>query len=266
VLALAAGGTGALSVALKYFAYGLHDRTLRRLLRDFAQRWAPRDLVDTQRLGIAIGGEVYMRVAQSEEIFRALLADLGFRRFRLVVSPAWAYAEYLIDEAAELGRDASRRAQSGKRQRLPGDWDAALRAAGVRRRRTEGWRFVLRRLLAAPLYSAAQIAMPPSTRPLLEEARAVLPTLRPIGELVTYVGEAITELRGGSDIVLNVAPQGCMVSSMGELLTPAIESAARAGGRIQHLFSAEGDVNEELLTLAVLKSLGPERYFTRAVA
>ena len=85
---------------------------------------------------------------------------------------------------------------------------------------------------------------------------------------VTYIGEAVTELRGGSDIVLNVAPQGCMVSSMGELLTPAIEGLEDAPGRgcIQHLFSAEGDINEELLTLSVLKSLGPERYFMRAAA
>ncbi len=264
VLGLAAGGTGALAVALKFFAYGLHDSALRRLLRDFARRWAPRDLDDAQRLDIAIGGEVYMRVAQCEEIFRALLSDLGFRRFRLVASPAWAYAEYLIDEAAELSRDASRRAQSGKRQGLPGDWDASLREASVVRRSTEGWRFVLRRLLAAPLYAAAKLPMPPSTKPLLEEAGAVLPTLRPIGEILTYVGEAIVELRGGSDIVLNVAPQGCMVSSMGELLTPAIENVDSGDGRIQHLFSAEGDVNEELLTLAVLKSLGPERYLMHA--
>jgi hypothetical protein len=30
---------------------------------------------------------------------------------------------------------------------------------------------------------------------------------------------------------------------------------------VQHLFSAEGDVNEELLTLALLKAMGPERYY-----
>jgi len=85
---------------------------------------------------------------------------------------------------------------------------------------------------------------------------------------VVHIGETVTELRGGSDIVLNVAPQGCMVSSMGELLTPAIASLEDepGRGRIQHLFSAEGDINEELLTLSVLKSLGPERYLIRAAA
>jgi len=263
-----AAGTGRLEVVLKFLAFGLRGSGLRRLLRGFAQRWKHLDAAMGHRLEVAIGGEVYMRVAQAEEIFRALLADLGFRRFRLVVSPIWAYAEYLLDEAAELSRDASRRAESAQRQGLRGDWEAVLRDARKARQRTESWRFVMRKLLAGPLYAAAGLQLPPSTRPLFEEARAILPTVRPIGELVTYIGETVTELRGGSDIVLNVAPQGCMVSSMGELLTPAIASLEDepGRGRIQHLFSAEGDINEELLTLSVLKSLGPERYLIRAAA
>jgi hypothetical protein len=263
-----AAGTGQFEVVMKFLAFGLRGAGLRRLLRGFARRWKHLDAATGHRLEVAIGGEVYMRVAQAEEIFRALLADLGFRRFRLTVSPIWAYAEYLLDEAAELSRDATRRAESARRQGLRGDWNAVLRDARKARQRTESWRFVMRKLLAGPLYAAARLPLPPSTRPLFEEARAILPTVRPIGELVTYIGETVTELRGGSDIVLNVAPQGCMVSSMGELLTPAIESLEDepGRGRIQHLFSAEGDVNEELLTLSVLKSLGPERYFMRAAA
>ena len=259
--------TGPLAAVPKFFAYGLHDGALRRLLRDFARRWPAPAGDSADRLDVAIGGEVYMRVAQAEEIFRALLASLGFRRFRLAVSPIWAYAEYLLDEAGEESRDAQRRAESGKRQGLAGEWDAARREARAARRRAEGWRFLLRRVFAAPLYAAARLPMPPSTRRLIEESRAILPTLRPVGELVTYLGEAITELRDGAHVVLNVAPQGCMVSSMGELLTPAVEGLEchPGRGRIQHLFSAEGDLDEELLTLAVLKSLRPERYMTRAV-
>jgi hypothetical protein len=109
--------------------------------------------------------------------------------------------------------------------------------------------------------------MPPSTARLLRESEEILPTLRPIGELITYVGEAVEELRDGVDILLNVAPNGCMVASMGEVLTPAIAGVpGAAGGRIQHLFSAEGDIDDELLTLAVLKSRGPERYYRREPA
>jgi hypothetical protein len=52
---------------------------------------------------------------------------------------------------------------------------------------------------------------------------------------------------------------------MGDLLTPSIMKAAGStSGRIQNLFSVDGDVNEELLTLAVLKAMGPERYYTSA--
>ena len=254
-----------LSVAAKFFAYGLHHGKLRRLLRAFARRWPPTD-ASAKRLDVAISGEVYMRVAQSEEIFRALLANLGFRRVRLAVSPVWAYFEYLIDETAELSRDVTRRARSGRRQGLPGDWDAQLRSERALRRRTEGWRFLLRRVLAAPIYRAAGVELPPTTRKLIEDGRKLLPTMRPIGELLPYIGETAHELRAGAQIVLNVAPQGCMVSSMGELLTPVIQELddGVVDGRIQHLFSAEGDVDEELLLLAVLKSLGPEGFHTRA--
>jgi predicted nucleotide-binding protein (sugar kinase/HSP70/actin superfamily) len=115
-----ASGSGPIELTLKFFAYGLHDASLRRLLRGFARRWAPGPRDGEQRVEIAIGGEVYMRVAQAEEIFRALLANLGFRRFRLSVSPLWAYAEYLLDEAIEVARDGPRRAARRTRLRAEG--------------------------------------------------------------------------------------------------------------------------------------------------
>lgn len=257
-------GKGALEVALKFVAYGLHDRTLRRLLADFARRWPPASR-HAARIRIAVSGEAYMRVAQAEEIFRALLDILGWRRFTLTVSPLWSYTEYLLDDAIDMSREASRRAASGKRQALAGDWDNVLRGQRAVRIRAEGWRFMLRRLIAAPLYAAARQPLPPSTKMLMACSRTLLPTLRPAGELVTYLGEVATELRHGAQVVLNVAPQGCMVSSMGELFTPAIEAAA-GRGRVQHLFSADGDLDQELLALAMLKALGPERYLQRAAA
>jgi hypothetical protein len=123
--------------------------------------------------------------------------------------------------------------------------------------------FVFRNLIVKPLYRAAGMPMPPSSAEVLQQSRELLPTLRPLSEIATYLGEALGELRKGADIVLNVAPNGCMVASMGEVLTPAIMASNETGhGRIQQLFSAEGDVNEELLTLALLKSMGPERYYS----
>jgi hypothetical protein len=100
---------------------------------------------------------------------------------------------------------------------------------------------------------------------VLETAREILPTLRPLGEILTYTGEALSELRHGANLVPNVVPNGCMVSSMGELLTPSIAAAPGVGqAQIQNLFSADGEVDEELLTLALPKAMGPERYCTGA--
>lgn len=225
------------ALALKYFAYRLRDRRLTEPLRRFAAAWMrPEESSGPgERLRVALSGEVYMRVSQADSVFRGLLAELGFRRFRLEHGPLWSYLEYLLAEAEQ--------SQNGAPQR-----------------QTRLLRLALRHLLAAPLYRAARLPMPPAAHRLLEESRELLPTLRPEGELPIYVGEALEELRGGVDLFLNVAPNGCMVASMGEALGPALMRAA-GGGRIQPLFSADGEVNEELLGLAVLKVLGPEDYY-----
>jgi predicted nucleotide-binding protein (sugar kinase/HSP70/actin superfamily) len=120
-----------------------------------------------------------------------------------------------------------------------------------------------RKVLAAPLYRAAGIEMPHPIKSLFSTARAVIPTLKPTGELVPYIGEVITQLKEGTDLILNIAPEGCMVASMGELLNPGINKLAdNKNARIQHLFTADGEVNEELLRLSLLKLLGPEGYYS----
>ena len=48
---------------------------------------------------------------------------------------------------------------------------------------------------------------------------------------------------------------------MGEAITPGIHAAApKAKGQIQHLFNQQGDVDEELISLGLFKTIGPERY------
>jgi len=225
-------GRSPLALALRYFAYRLRDRAIIAPLRRFARRWTPPAARPQERLRFALTGEVYMRVSQADAVFGALLAELGFRRFHIEHSPLWCYLEYLL---------------VGFEEEQP-------------RHGFAGLRFALRRLLAAPLYRAARLPMPPSTTRLLADSRAILPTLRPEGELPVYLGEVLESVRAGADLVLNVAPNGCMVSTMGEALAPALTRAA-GGGRIQPLFSADGEINEELLCLAVLKTLGPERYY-----
>jgi hypothetical protein len=79
------------------------------------------------------------------------------------------------------------------------------------------------------------------------------------------VGEALNQLRHGVDLFLNVAPEGCMVASMGEVLAPKLIAASgQKSARMQNLFSSDGDVDEELLTVALLKSLGPQGYYRRS--
>jgi activator of 2-hydroxyglutaryl-CoA dehydratase/predicted nucleotide-binding protein (sugar kinase/HSP70/actin superfamily) len=254
------GGVPYLGSALKYLAYRLHGRDIAKPLRRFAKTWIHNRSPSGEVLNVAITGEAYMRIAQCEEVFRLLLANLGFRRFSLAFSPTWSYMEWLCEEEVGL--------QSEKLERLAAAADRDLAQVARSHARIRAMRmlqFTMRSLVARPLYRAAGVALPLSAVTAAYKAQEILPTLRPLGELSAYLGEALVEMRHGIDIVLNVAPNGCMVSSMGEMLSPAIQNAGGTHGRVQHLFSADGDVNEELLTLALLKTMGPERYY-RAVS
>ncbi len=245
---------------LKYFAYRLHGRDMAKPLRRFSKKWIKGRRSQSAGFEIALTGEIYMRVSQAEEIFRVLLANLGFRRFRLDFNPAWSYMEWTFDDAIEIQRDQLQRQLHGLDQ--SNATRAKIRKLQTDIRMNRIRQFVFRNLMVKPLYRAASIRMPASSTEVLRQSRELLPTLRPLSEVATYLGEALGALRKGADIVLNVAPNGCMVASMGEVLTPAIMASNGTGyGRIQQLFSAEGDVNEELLTLALLKSMGPEHYY-----
>jgi hypothetical protein len=200
-----------------------------------------------------------MRVAQVEELFRALLDNLGFRRFHLEYMPLWSYVEFLVETLA-LEADApleNARALAGRSQRS----ELSRQRRTVRHRAT-ALRFWMRQMVARPLYRAAGLPMPPAAKHTLDATRELISTLRPLSEIAGYVGEALTELRGGADLFLNIGPNGCMVASMSEALSPAIVRAA-GRGRIQSLFSPDGDLDEDLLRLCLLKTLGPERYYRR---
>ena len=245
----------------KYFAYRLNDRKLKQPLRRFADRWIRGRGGNVDAFHIALSGEVYMRASQAEEVFRLLLANLGFRRFALEYTPVWSYMEWAFDEAVEVEGDRLERLMAST---APTERQArVIRKTRAHIRLARTLQFILRNLMARPLYRAACLPMPIATHKVLRASRELIPTLRPLSEIATYTGEALHALRAGADIVLNVAPNGCMVATMGEALTPAIMARAGTAGRIQHLFSADGDVNEELLTLSLLKAMGPERYYRR---
>lgn len=254
------------SIPLKYFLYRIHGRDFIRPIRKFTKKWKLYEKTPGEPLKIWVTGEIYMRVSQAEKIFHSLLSTLGFQRFEMGVTPMISYMEYMLDEAYQQNQTKEeilhvtleRQNDSSNRESITRQLKNIKRIKS----RIDILRFVLRNLLAAPLYKAAGVRRPPANSKIIKVAKELLPTLRPYGELAPYVGEALIELRDDLDLLLNVGPNGCMVSSMGDILSPSIMQANRIrSGRIQNLFSADGDVNQELLTMAVLKTMGPEKYY-----
>ena len=251
----------------KYVGYRMYDRSLSRPIRKFAKKWNQEPLHGTP-VRIHLEGEVYMRVAQLEEILKVLIAQLGFRRFLLTHSPVWSFLEYKL--AGSMMR-AKEEIREGKNQisRAHSEVFRNSRQHFVRAKRKQWFKLkaaymAQRYLLALPLYRAAGIDLPEALPDVLRTAKAIIPTRRPGGELVPYIGEVATKLKKGYDLILNVAPEGCMVSSMGEVLTPAAEKMAQGNrGIVQPIFSQQGDVDEEKLSLALLKSIGPYKLYRR---
>ena len=257
-------------IVIKYLAYRFHQRGLQRELEKFSKKWIrPQNRQNTgKQMKIHIDGEAYMRVAQAEEIFRLLLTTLGFQRFSLHCTPIWSYLEYLLEEKISVAEYKAALLDAQQSQQEPENSEESVRELKELYKRmtaAKKGRWLLRMVLAWPLYRAAGVAMPEPTRVILKEARAIMPTLLPCGELGPYVGEALIKLREGYELFLNVGPEGCMVSSMGEVLTPGIIQKAGGRGRLQNLFSADGEINEELLTVALLKVMGPEKYYRAVV-
>jgi activator of 2-hydroxyglutaryl-CoA dehydratase/predicted nucleotide-binding protein (sugar kinase/HSP70/actin superfamily) len=251
------------SIPVMYFAYRGHGREFLKPLKRFVAKWKILKPRSENGLKILITGEGYMRLAQAEEIFFILLGEMGFRRFDLHVSPAMSYMEVILEEAEEVCRTELDVARARQARLGKNDADTTRRRSAKRKiRMLRLFRGMWRNVLARPLYRASGLEMPAPISQMIEASRELLPTYRPIGELAPYIGETLVELRHGTDVVLNVAPSGCMVSIMGEVLTPSIMHAQDVGpGRIQTLLSAEGDIDREALTLAVLKATGPQRYY-----
>ena len=251
------------SIPVMYFVYRAHGLEFIKPLKRFVAKWRIPKIHSQDRLNILITGEGYMRLAQAEEIFFNLLGEMGFRRFDLHVSPVMSYMEVILEEAEEASRTELEVTRARQSRIGKNDADATrLHGAKRRIRMLRLFRGIWRNLLARPLYRASELEIPAPISRMIDASRELLPTYRPIGELAPYIGEALVELRHGTDVVLNVAPNGCMVSTMGEVLTPSIMHAQGVGsGRIQTLLSAEGDVDREALTLAVLKATGPYRYY-----
>ncbi len=106
--------------------------------------------------------------------------------------------------------------------------------------------------------------MPEPMSKILEKGKLVVSTRRPGGELMPFIGETVLKLENEYDLILNVAPEGCMVSSMGEALgSSIIHACPTAKGKVLPLFSQQGDIQREQLEQVLLRALGPEVLINR---
>lgn len=254
-----------------YFAYGLYNNNgFRKLLRKFSNKWIKpyenKASSDKRKIRVHIDGELYMRVAQLNEIMKAVADTAGFGNFEISYSPIWIFFENILEARILVAnRDIEHFnheiQQSGDAGEIKNLKDQIANREAVKAE-TEGTIKNLRNVLAAPLYKASRLPMTHPMKRVFKAAQPVIPTFKPFGELVPYTGETILNIQDGTDLVLNVAPEGCMVSSMGQLLTPKIVSESKnLNARVQNLFSMDGEVDEEILQLSMLKILGPEQFY-----
>lgn len=256
----------------QYFGYGLFNNNgIRRVLKEFNYKWLhiQKNKSDLRngKVRIHVEGEVYLRVAQIEEILKFLIDTIGFDSFNLSYTPIWCYFEYILESRITFAnRDNKMYLNKLKYTDKKSEKNRLMNLINEKKchiRKTTKIISNLRKVLAEPLYKASCLEIPHKMKKTIAEAKPVLPTFKPCGELVPYVGETISQLNKGVDLVLNVAPEGCMVSSLGAILTPKIlQSVKNNKALIQHLFSTDGELNEELLRLSLLKILGPAKYYS----
>ena len=197
-----------------------------------------------------------MRVAQLDLVFRSLVESFGFNSFRLTNSPLWSYIEYLLQISIIDNQEKLTKLKNNKILTILKLYIMIfINRISI---------FILRNFLAAPLYRAAKAVMPDKMSVVLKIGQEIFATNKPHGELVPYTGEAIHKLRDGCDLFLNIAPEGCIVSSMGEAATMIIMNrvgAIKKQARIQGLFSLDGEIDIDRLDLALLKLSGPVDFF-----
>ncbi|MEJ2053616.1 MAG: acyl-CoA dehydratase activase-related protein, partial [Calditrichaceae bacterium] len=254
----------------QYFGYGLYNNNgLRKVFKEFAGKWIHNNNGNTngKKVSVHVEGEIYLRVSQLEEIFKIMVDTIGFNSFNLSYTPMWSFFEYVLESRILIANKNIILYQ----EKLFDSIDSAGRKQlneqidGQRKHIAETQKTInnLRNILADPLYKAAGLAPPDRMRKVFDHAKSVLPKYKPFGELVPFVGETISQLSNGTNLVLNVAPEGCMVASMGEMLnTKMMESVNKSNARIQHLFTNEGEINEDMVQLSLLKIIGTEDYYS----
>jgi activator of 2-hydroxyglutaryl-CoA dehydratase/predicted nucleotide-binding protein (sugar kinase/HSP70/actin superfamily) len=256
-----------MSGLVKYIAYGLfNNNNLRKIFQDFSSQWIDANPTEKAKIRIHADGEAYMRIALNDGLFKTIADASGFGTFEMTNTPLWAYIEYIPNVQIKVH---SKRVHT-LRQEL-------MFSSGFRRKRELKRQIrknlysitkmkrkiqVLRRVLAAPLYKSAGIAMPPLSSDNLDLAESIIPTGKPYGELLPYIGESLHKLREDFDLILNIAPSGCMVSTMGGIIHPIIlDKSDRPDAHMQTLLSQNGEIDSDTINIALLKKMGPELFY-----
>jgi len=254
----------------KYFGHGIYNNNgLRKVLSKFSKKWITPVKADKEKIKLRmhVDGELYMRVAQLNEILKSVIDSIGYGSFELVYSPIWVFFENILEarilvaerEIQHLQNDIMNLSDKKEKKNK-------LRLIKERKKiikETESDIGNFRNILAGPLYRAGGLNMPHPMKKVFAAAKPVIPTYKPFGELVPYTGETVLNLRDGIDLIFNVAPEGCMVSSMGQTLTPKIlREGGNASAIVQNLSSSEGELDDEIIQLAILKILGPVKYYS----
>lgn len=251
----------------KFFGYGLHrNNGIPARLKTFAEKWIQGDPGNSNRVRIHADGEAYMRVALSEQIFESIIDAIGFRSFTFTSNPLWSYVEYVPQESIQDHEEAI----FNKEQELQFKSDPITRQAikGEIDEHRKGIRSltstiqVLRERLAKPLYAAAGLPMPHPIKTAMTRAAELLPTGKPHGDLLPYVGESLEKIDAGTDLILNVAPADCMVATMGGVMHPLVlNHANHPDAQMESILSQNGEVDRETIEFALLKQMGPARYY-----
>jgi activator of 2-hydroxyglutaryl-CoA dehydratase/predicted nucleotide-binding protein (sugar kinase/HSP70/actin superfamily) len=255
----------------KYLLFGFYKNNgLRRIFKKFNRQWnriiSCSDPESNEKSKIYVDGEIYLRMAQIEEILKLLIDLRGFNWFNFLYAPMWSYFEYIVEQRIILANDDIKKYDKMQKFDISKEeWSSLDYLKNIESEKIKEAKYdsqILRNILARPLYKAAGLPMPHPVRDYISEARKVIPTLKPEGELIPFIGATMSEINMGADLVLNVAPEGCMVSAMGEMLSPAISKSVQNGNaRIQHMSSIDGEINRDVLELALLKILGPIEYY-----
>lgn len=239
---------------VKYFVYGLNNNNgIPKILRKFSNKWVKEF---DPKVSVHIEGEVFVRSAQVIEIFKSIIDTVGFRVAQINYSPIWSYLELAIEEEITILNDEI----DILNQELINEYKKIKQKSSDVKKKQLIIK-VLRNKIAKPLYEAAKVEIPDDVREVLDEASKLFPTLKPIGELMPFTGEALTKLdKKKVDILFNVYPEGCMVASMGQVISQKILQQTKRG-RIEYLSTLNGELDDNKIFISLLKCLGPVDFY-----